>query len=104
MDKKVILISKANCMLCDRVAYELEYDKKVPFTEYSNINDPKIYDDFINMFKINRFPVIQIDDGKGFITIHRDAESTTTSEPDMEIIFCPTIEEMMETFDKAFAS
>ncbi len=103
MDKKVILITKAGCMLCDRVAYDLEYERKISYTEYMNVKDPKIYNDFVELFKINRFPVIQIDEGDRFITIHRDANATTESTSDMEIIFCPTIEEMLKTFDEAFA-
>lgn len=104
MDKKVILISKMGCMLCERVLYEIIHDRKLPCSEYLDVESPKIFNDFIQLFKINRFPVIQIDDGEKFITIHRDEEANVDSKPDMEIIFCSTIEEMMETFDKMFAS
>lgn len=104
MDKKVILISRMGCMLCERVLYEITHDRKLECAEYLDTESPKIFHDFTQLFKINRFPVLQIDDGEKFVTIHRDEEATIESKPDMEIIFCSTIEEMMETFDKVFAS
>lgn len=104
MDKKVILISRMGCMLCERVLYEITHDRKLACVEYLDTESPKIFNDFIQLFQIHRFPVIQIDDGVKFVTIHRDGEATIESKPDMEIIFCSTIEEMMEMFDKMFAS
>ena len=104
MDKKVILINKMGCMLCERILYEITHERKLSCNEYLDTESPKVFNDFIQLFQINRFPVIQIDDGVKFITIHRDEEATIESKPDMEIIFCSTVEEMMETFDKMFAS
>jgi len=60
MDKKVILINKMGCMLCERVLYEITHERKLSC-------------------------------------------NAIESKPDMEIIFCSTIEEMMEAFDEAFA-
>lgn len=74
MNKKVILILREGCQLCEVLEHELIHNEKLEVIAFSDIAHPDIFQEFLQRFKINRFPAIQIDDGKDFITIHGDPD------------------------------
>ena len=47
MDKKVILINRIGCMLCERVLHEITYERKLSCNEYLDTESPKVFNDFI---------------------------------------------------------
>jgi len=73
MEKQVLLIKRDGSQVSDRIHYELTYINNIKniITVSSQVS-PNIFYDFINHFKINIFPVIQIQEGIKFITIHTD--------------------------------
>lgn len=80
MNKKVLVISRVGCQLCQVLEYELYFKEKIDAEYFNNEDHSKIFHEFINYFNIHRFPVIQVDNGKEFITIHGDpnfVESTS---------------------------
>lgn len=76
MEKKVFVISRHGCQICEILEYELKYIHNIEFSTFSNSKTPEIFLDFQKQFKIDRFPVVQIDNGKEFTTIHWDSEFT----------------------------
>lgn len=70
--KKVFVISRRGCQTCEMLEYDLKYIHEVEFQSFSDMETPDIFNEFKVQFKINRFPVVQIDDGTGFTTIHMD--------------------------------
>lgn len=80
MNKKVILIVREGCQLCEVLEHELVYNEKLEVIAFSDIHHPEIFQEFTQRFNIHRYPAIQVDDGKDFITIHGDpnfVESTS---------------------------
>lgn len=78
MNKKVILISRTGCQLCEVLEYELLHNEKIEVIVFKSEEHPDVFNEFTQRFGIDRFPVLQVDDGKDFITIHADS---TFSEP-----------------------
>ena len=72
MNKKVILILREGCQLCEVLEHELIHNEKLEVIAFSDIAHPDVFQEFTQRFGINRYPAIQIDDGKDFITIHAD--------------------------------
>jgi len=72
MNKKVILIVREGCQLCEVLEHELVHNEKLEVLTFSDITHPNIFQEFTQRFGINRYPAIQIDDGNNFITIHGD--------------------------------
>ena len=72
MDKQVIVFSRKGCQTCERLLFELEQVKKIKVLKFDNVNNEPVFYDFINNFKINRFPAVQLDDGKIITTLHKD--------------------------------
>ena len=73
MKKQVLLITRDGSQVSDRIHYELTYinDIKNIITISPQVS-PHVFHDFIKHFKINTFPVVQIQEGVKFITIHMD--------------------------------
>jgi hypothetical protein len=72
MKNKVILIAKKDCHFCEVLMVELmEIHKLKPYIIMDNVA-PDLFNDFSKHFGVNRYPVIQIDTGEEFITIHMD--------------------------------
>jgi len=73
MEKQVLLIKREGSQVSDRIHYELTYINNIKNVMIiSSQSSPNIFNDFINQFKISTFPVIQIQEGVKFITIHMD--------------------------------
>ena len=70
MNKKVFIISRKGCHYCELLEHELYHNEKIKFMSFNDMDDAPIFEDFTNQFKINKYPAIQVDDGKDFITIH----------------------------------
>ena len=74
MNKKVFVISRKGCHYCELLEHELYHNEKIKFMPFNDIDDALIFEDFTTQFKITRYPAIQIDDGKDFITLHGDPD------------------------------
>jgi hypothetical protein len=74
MNKKVILIVRHGCQMCEVLEYELIHNEKFEVITFTDTHHPDVFQEFLQRFKINRFPAIQVDDGKDFITIHGDPD------------------------------
>ena len=73
MKKQVLLITRDGSQVSDRIHYELTYINDIKnIIIISPQVSPHVFRDFINQFKIITFPVIQIQEGVKFITIHMD--------------------------------
>ena len=73
MEKKVFVINRHGCQVCEMLEYELKYVHNIEITSFTSSKTPEIFFEFQKQFKLDRFPVVQIDDGKEFITIHWDS-------------------------------
>lgn len=73
MNKKVFVINRSGCQVCEMLGYELKYVHNIDFTSFSSNQTPEIFGDFQRHFRIDRFPVVQVDNGKDLITIHWDS-------------------------------
>jgi len=72
MNKKVILIVREGCQLCEVLEYELVHNEKLEVLIFSDITHPDVFQEFTQRFGISRYPAIQVDEGTDFITIHAD--------------------------------
>jgi len=72
MDKRVVVFTREECQLCQRLLFELMQVKKLDVKIFNNTRETDIFRDFVFNFKINRFPCVQIDDSKTIITLHRE--------------------------------
>ena len=72
MEKQVLLITRDGSQVSDRIHYELTYINDIKNIITISPQVSPVFHDFINQFKIYIFPVIQIQEGVKFITIHMD--------------------------------
>ena len=108
--KKVFVVSRRGCQTCEMLEYDLKYIHEVEFQSFSDMETPDIFNEFRAQFKINRFPVVQIDNGVGFTTIHMDnsytpKESGTGSSiaSDLGFIKVNNLSELLETTLKSLS-
>jgi len=98
MSKQVIMFGRKGCQACEQILFELEQVRQIKPLYFDNLANEAVFREFSHNFKISRYPTVQIDDGNGIITLHRDPdfdiskvhESLKTD--DFKFYFCPTIE------------
>ena len=73
MDKQVFVIMRDGSQVGMRVEFELKFLHGIHQVKlFTPKFSPEIFRDFLNEFKINVFPVVQVEEKGGFITIHMD--------------------------------
>ena len=93
MENKVILIARKDCHFCEVLMVELvEIHKLKPYIIVDFVV-PDLFNDFTRHFGITRYPVVQIDTGQEFITIHMDK---THPGNDPKYIFVESVGHMID--------
>jgi hypothetical protein len=96
MENKVILIARQDCHWCEVLLYELLQVYKIDPLIIFDTQTPELFNDFTKHFGIKRYPVIQIDNGTEFITIHQDIEYFNNNKTSPNYIFVKDLNEMID--------
>jgi hypothetical protein len=109
MNKTVVVFTREECQLCQRLLFELTQVRKLDVKIFSNTKDMDIFRDFVSNFKINRFPCVQLDDSKTILTLHREPNFNADklfemhqdwNSEEWKFFYTPTVEIQLSIIDE----